>query len=354
MKYAPSTVTSLAASLPAVAPLCATLWRVLADARLERWLDAAAQAVRVDALAEAESFGTPAFVVLGSVAGSARIEIDLDEHPALAPVISGSNMFAAQVATHLFAPCLAALRVLGLPDFTVRSIGLLPAGSERAVHVAINGDGLRFRFAVAQLDAPLVQTLAQRIDAQRGVPYRELASLKLPGHLVLGTKRLSVEQLRSLRPGDAVLGATPSGAYALLATDGQVDAVHQWGSPDVGLLIARGKLSRDKFEFKEALQMTDDTYGGLAAHPTAERDAQVAADRLEIPVQFEIDTLPLSIAQLNALRTGYVLDLPVPVADARIRLTAYGQTLGFGQLVAIGEHLGVRITELAQDHAADS
>jgi type III secretion protein Q len=355
MKITPPTVTSLAASLPAIAPLVATLSRVLADARLERWLDAAGQAVRVEVVSDAVPPGTPAFVVLASSMGNAHIEIDVDEFPALGPTTTG-GAFATEVATHLLAPCLAALRVLGLPDFTVRSIGQLPAASERAVHVAVSGDVTGFHFAFVHLDEPLAQTLARRIAAQRGVPYQGLAKLRLPGHLVLGLKRMPVDTLRSLRAGDVVLGATPAGACALLAAhaDARVDAAHQWGSSETGLLNARGKLSRSNFEFTETLQMTDDAYGGLAAHPAADRDAPVAADDLDIPVQFEIDTLALPLGQLNGLRAGYILDLPVPVTDARIRLTAYGQTIGFGQLVTIGEHLGVRITELAQDHASAS
>ncbi|MEX3816111.1 type III secretion system cytoplasmic ring protein SctQ [Paraburkholderia sp. BR13439] len=329
------------------------LSRVLADARLARWLDAAAQAIGVEAVTDSAPFGTPAFIVLTGSAGNARIEIDIDEFPALGPTITGSPL-AAEIATHLLGPCLSALRILGLPELTVRSIGPLPVATNRAVQIAVHGDAMRFRFALVHLDEPLSQALTQRIAAQRGVAYRGLAQLRLPGRLVLGLKRMPLERLRSLRPGDVVLGATPVGARALLVDASSVAANHQWGSAEAGLLIARGKLSHSTFEFTEPLQMMDDPYGGLAAHPATDRDAPVAADELDIPVQFEIDTLALPIAQLNALRAGYVLDLPVPVAEARIRLTAYGQTLGFGQLVAIGEHLGVRITELAQDHVADS
>jgi len=69
-------------------------------------------------------------------------------------------------------------------------------------------------------------------------------------------------------------------------------------------------------------------------------------------VQFEIDTLALPLSQVAALRRGYVIELDTPVTDARIKLVAHGQTIGHGELVSVGEHLGIRITGMA--YASDT
>jgi type III secretion protein Q len=81
-------------------------------------------------------------------------------------------------------------------------------------------------------------------------------------------------------------------------------------------------------------------------------DLPVAAsiDDLELPVRFEIETITLPLVQLSALRSGYVLELPGTVRDARVRLLAYGQVIGTGELVTVGEHLGVRIVHMANGH----
>jgi type III secretion protein Q len=80
----------------------------------------------------------------------------------------------------------------------------------------------------------------------------------------------------------------------------------------------------------------------------AEREAGAAPiGELELPVQFEIDTVALPLAQVSALRPGYVIELQAPVRDARIRLVTHGQTIGYGELVALGEHLGIRILRMA-------
>jgi type III secretion protein Q len=41
-----------------------------------------------------------------------------------------------------------------------------------------------------------------------------------------------------------------------------------------------------------------------------------------------------------------VIELDVGLLDASVRLVCHGQTLGVGQLVAVGEQLGVRIVQM--------
>ena len=68
---------------------------------------------------------------------------------------------------------------------------------------------------------------------------------------------------------------------------------------------------------------------------------------LDLPVQFEVDTVALPLSQLYALRPGYVLELPTPVAEAQLKLVTHGQTIGYGELVTVGDHLGIRILRMA-------
>lgn len=76
-------------------------------------------------------------------------------------------------------------------------------------------------------------------------------------------------------------------------------------------------------------------------------DDAIDLGELDLPVQFEVDTIALPLSQLCALRPGYVLELQTPVAEAQLKLVAHGQTIGFGELVTVGEHLGVRILRMA-------
>ena len=92
-------------------------------------------------------------------------------------------------------------------------------------------------------------------------------------------------------------------------------------------------------------------------HDTSEHDAspsttEVAA--LELPVQLEVDQLALTLSVLSGLQPGQILELSVPVDQADIRLVVYGQTIGIGRLLAVGEHLGVQILSMSENPHADA
>lgn len=75
-------------------------------------------------------------------------------------------------------------------------------------------------------------------------------------------------------------------------------------------------------------------------------------ESLELPVAFELDTARVSLAELASMQPGYAVELAVPLAQAQVRLVCQGRTLGQGQLIAIGDQLGVRITRLEFAHDA--
>lgn len=54
-----------------------------------------------------------------------------------------------------------------------------------------------------------------------------------------------------------------------------------------------------------------------------------------------------TLAQLKALRPGFVLELDQPLNQGVIRILANGTLVGHGHLIAVGNKLGVRVAELA-------
>ena len=75
---------------------------------------------------------------------------------------------------------------------------------------------------------------------------------------------------------------------------------------------------------------------------------------LELPVTLEVATLALPLQQIGALQPGQVLELPLALADARVRLVACGQTLGHGKLVVVGEQLGFQVSTMANQDEPDA
>ena len=80
---------------------------------------------------------------------------------------------------------------------------------------------------------------------------------------------------------------------------------------------------------------------------TASSAVSPVADTQPVWVEVELARLSLTIDQLRALNIGQVFELDTPPEAAQVVLSCGGQRLGLGQLMAVGERLGVRVVELA-------
>ncbi|WP_175038550.1 type III secretion system cytoplasmic ring protein SctQ, partial [Burkholderia stagnalis] len=183
----------------------------------------------------------------------------------------------------------------------------------------------------------------------------------------LGSRRLPLAVLRSLRPGDVLLDLAPAALGAARA--GPLHA--WWGARRATQWHATVLIEGTTMTMIDTPDTADDldepiVAGDLPADSPADSRADSQADTpdadtpgaaperaslgdVDLPVHVEIDTLSLSIAELAALRPGYVLELPLAARDVPVRLVAYGQAIGGGRLVAVGAHLGVRIDRMAGD-----
>ena len=98
---------------------------------------------------------------------------------------------------------------------------------------------------------------------------------------------------------------------------------------------ARNERTRAEARQKKAPDMSTPT------------DTAPTVDALPVWVDLELARLPLSIEQLRGLSIGQVFELDTSLDPALVVLKCGGNRLGLGQLVAVGERLGVRLVELA-------
>lgn len=261
----------------------------------------------------------------------------------------------------------------GNPQRDVSSQARRVSSSEaHAVALSFVLEGRRFDLAVSAdlrcydlLDALLRAAPDSASQANTGVAGTTVTplpqpDLAIPGRLIIGIKPLPVATLNALEPGDVLLrGAFASFDATLLAAPADPSlprtrprAVAAWGTPGLTRLCAAVEIDGQALVIVKEPNMSEEL-------DPASADAGLAIDQpedpirigeLELPVQFEIDTVALPLAQLSALGPGYVVELPVPVADAQLRLVAHGQTIGYGELVTVGEHLGIRIIRMAHRH----
>ncbi|KVC96655.1 type III secretion protein [Burkholderia ubonensis] len=361
--------------LPACSAFDAALARIVADARLAAWL------ARFPALSgwraatdERPSFERPGVLDLRWNGATARVAIDLAAFPALdvvaAPALDArgdaSVSLRTALASALLAPLVAAFAAAGLDGVTIGGLRAAPPAALDATRCVLSFalDGAPLRCALLDASMPWLDALAARLRGER-LPDAagQLARVRLPGRVRLGSRRLPLAVLRSLRPGDVLLDLAPAALGAARA--GPLHA--WWGARRATQWHATVLIEGTTMTMIETPDTADDldepiVAGDLPAGSPADSPADAPDDDapgaapepadlgdVDLPVHVEIDTLSLSIAELAALRPGYVLELPLAARDVPVRLVAYGQAIGGGRLVAVGAHLGVRIDRMAGD-----
>ncbi|OJB46711.1 type III secretion protein [Burkholderia ubonensis] len=361
--------------LPACSAFDAALARIVADARLAAWL------ARFPALSgwraatdERPRFERPGVLDLRWLGATARIAIDLAAFPALdvvaAPALDArgdaSVSLRTALASALLAPLVAAFAAAGLDGVTIGGLRAAPPAALDATRCVLSFalDGAPLRCALLDASMPWLDALAARLRGER-LPDAagQLARVRLPGRVRLGSRRLPLAVLRSLRPGDVLLDLAPAALGAARA--GPLHA--WWGARRATQWHATVLIEGTTMTMIETPDTADDldepiVAGDLPAGSPADTSADAPDDDapgaapepadlgdVDLPVHVEIDTLSLSIAELAALRPGYVLELPLAARDVPVRLVAYGQAIGGGRLVAVGAHLGVRIDRMAGD-----
>ncbi|VVD66180.1 type III secretion system cytoplasmic ring protein SctQ [Pandoraea anhela] len=382
---------------PAPLPLPLRRYRP-ALARVARWLlRDATYGLQVRYGAASLTTGALARIVLASSVGQARLRLDLSRAPALAAIVRDPDPLRARLLFNLYLDVhLAALRRSGIAGLAVRDCewddspltdGALPfATRDGEVTGAIESVDDSFTDALCGVElaqAPVRADLSHAIDA-----------LRVPCRLCLSRQKVALSLLASLRAGDVLFGwhdplpvdtlspapvavwlpdSNPSEGSGWVAYATRLGASLTLTSPfamttDFNADLPDWNAADDmsgEFDMHEAsaaqrdpLPYSDDSDRDIEseAMPTA---AAAAEDRPEstvasghalaglvVPLHLEIGTLDLPLADIARMQPGYLLELPNAAANAQVRLSVHGQTVGYGELIAIGEHLGVQITQM--------
>lgn len=315
----------LAGRLPAVAPAEARLARTVFDRRFVHWVDRLLAQSGTRVLATPGAAGVAAG--LRCRHGSLELTAPAGAWPALemAARLPDAGL-ARDVADALLAEPLARLSP-ALPGLGLHAVRAQPA---QAAPLELRCGELRI--GLQSID----DGVARQIDAQvrRSVPadLSPLQALRLPSRLRLFSRELTLADLQSLGAGD-VLACAPRPAGGRLACH---------------LFIGLGTFMQATADID-----LDGAAATLAQAPTlAHEPAPVAPldagsiGALNVPVSFEIDSARVSLDELASFDAGSVITLDAPVRDAAVRLVCFGQVVGVGRLVAVGDCLGVRIERM--------
>lgn len=89
--------------------------------------------------------------------------------------------------------------------------------------------------------------------------------------------------------------------------------------------------------------MNDNEVNADTAEAGNDAGAQHPAHNLPVNLEFELGQVQMSLGELANLQPGYVFALPAQLEGANVTIRANGRVTGRGEMVAVGDTLGVRL-----------
>ena len=318
--------TPIADRLPRLSPNAARVSRLVCDERFQRWLAAVSDdpSLQVQVARSAEPL-----LVLDVEANEGRVRIGLepqDVTPAMRAALAlADSAMACRALTLLLEPVLRRFS----PVVTAARVVAWERSARPHTGFVLSAAGMRI--ALCGADARSTGHFASLLE-HAGANLGDWAGLCLTGRVRFMVRHWRTDFLASLRVGDVVLLGQAVYEQTLIFGIGQTLQVHTQMSTDT-----------------PTVHVADEPYMGSDAVNPPDATGQGIED-LQLPVVFEVDTARISLAELAAMRPGYIVELEAPLSEATIRLVCQGQTVGHGQLIAVGDQLGVRITGMGVKH----
>lgn len=168
-------------------------------------------------------------------------------------------------------------------------------------------------------------------------------ALRVPLSFMVGRTQIRLHEVRTISPGDIIgIESWHSSGAALRVTA----SIGAGTGPE---LVALAEGSRITVQTLKDPDMTPNL------HPPLDSDDESHAgnlpldrlDAMEVTLRFEVGELPVLLGELRGVRAGHVFELPQELNRSTVRILAHGNVLGRGHLVAVGDRLGVRVSEFA-------
>jgi type III secretion protein Q len=178
-----------------------------------------------------------------------------------------------------------------------------------------------------------------------GDSFGRWATLPTPVRLVLPAVQFPLSELRETAVGDVlVLGQRAQcwGALQLRRLAPRTNApLGAWSATYDGTRITVSNVAPI---YEAETIMSQST-------PEAPQQANSSdvLPRIAVTLEFDLGSVTLPLGEVAALKPGYVFQLPGRLEDARVVIRAAGVRVGHGELVAVGDVLGVQVLALETD-----
>lgn len=183
-----------------------------------------------------------------------------------------------------------------------------------------------------------VERLLERADPPDavGAPLQGWRDLGIPLRLQWSIAPLPWNDWRALAPGDVLVAGRRS-------QPPQAEARARGLAWPLDPVPGGWRISgppRHQQTTQDPSPMNDLSMAGDAGESP---DADALARRLPVEVSFELARTELRVGELSSLQPGYVFPLAGALEGANVTIRANGQAVGQGELVAVGDTLGVRL-----------
>jgi len=187
--------------------------------------------------------------------------------------------------------------------------------------------------------AAWLQALLARTDADPRPPidpghWRQLPTVAT---IAIPAPPLTRDDIRDLQPGDVIV----VGHVKMPPLHANAVGL-RWpvrSGPD-GWRIDGPPTQRPRHQETPRMSETDATETPQTEDTPAVEDP---SGRLPVEVEFDVGKVELRLSDIAGLQPGYVFALPVHLEGANVTIRANGRVAGQGELVAVGDTLGVRL-----------
>jgi type III secretion protein Q len=184
-----------------------------------------------------------------------------------------------------------------------------------------------------ELSAAAAQRVADLLDRCLARQPQALPGLVFNLPLQAGWQVLTLSEARSLNPGDVLMLEVPADADVYVALAGNRGA--------------RARREKDGIRLVEALNCSEPITEYAMSQTPLESGQDASLGDVPLTVVCQVGSVQLSLAEVQQLAEGSVLALPDGGSDC-VELMVNGRSVGRGELVKIGDGLGVRLTRFAR------
>jgi type III secretion protein Q len=234
-----------------------------------------------------------------------------------------------------------------------REFALLEAASCHSAaiarrHTSAEASGLAFRLsciwgeasypAVLCIDRALIGDLV-RFIARAPLIRRDLSDVPIAPTIRIGTAVLLLKKVDTLKRGDVIMPHSPP----LFAARAEIVLGGRWSAPGTlagGCFTADAPLSKITEHVMDSENAIDRSDG------VGPEDG--ALDELTVKLVFEVGRCDTTLGELRSMGAGYVFALGRD-PEQSVDIVTGGRRIGSGELVRVGERLGVRVLRLSKD-----